>query len=269
MGALRDPVSRGLARTLEWLAYRLSARVVALSPGMAAGVQRRGVAEDRVVTIPNASAVHLFQEGSRGGAAVRARLGLDDAQPLVVYTGTFGRVNGVDYLVELASHLANSDPDVRFLLVGGGALRGEVEGLARARGLLGRTVYVERPIPKVELPELLAAATVATSTVVDVPALHHNSANKFFDTLAAGRPIVINHRGWQADLIEGEGVGLVLPPTPDAAAARRLVDYLRDRDGLAASGARALELARERFDVDLLADRLAGVLETASEEARR
>ena len=262
MGALRNPVARGAARALEWIAYALASRVVALSPGMAEGVRRRGVQERRIATIPNASDLGLFQRGVAAGASVRARLGLDPSQPLVLYAGTFGRVNGVDYLVKLAEEIRRIDPDVHFLLAGGGALREDVEARARRLGLLGCTLTVMDPVPKQELPGLLAAASVATSTVIPLPALQHNSANKFFDALAAGRPIVINHEGWQADLIRERGVGLVLPPRPDPGAAAALVDFLRG-DDLHTSGQRALELARERFDRDLLARQLGELLEEA------
>ncbi len=261
LGALRNPAVRGAARALERLAYAGASRVVALSPGMADGVGR-WVPRERVATIPNASDTQLFQGGE--GSAVRARLGLSPDQPLVLYAGTLGRVNGVGYLVDLAERVARLDPDVRFLLAGHGAERAAVEDQVRLRRLRDR-VFVQDPVPKRELPDLLAAATVATSTVIDVPALHHNSANKFFDALAAGRPIVINHEGWQADLIREREVGLVLPPEPDDRAAAELVAFLRG-DGIRAAGERALALARERFDRDLLAERLAEVLEGAVRE---
>lgn len=265
LGALRNPVVRGAARGLEWLAYTLASRVVALSPGMAAGVQRRGVPGARIATIPNASDTAQFQRAASAGAAVRRRLGLEPDQPLVLYAGTFGQVNGVEYLVDLADRVRRLDPGVFFLLAGDGALRDATETAARRRGLLGGAVRIIDPVPKRELPGLLAACQVATSTVIDVPALHHNSANKFFDALAAGRPIVINHEGWQADLIRQRGIGLVLPPLPTDAAAAGLVGFLRG-DGLAASGKRALALARERFDRELLADRLGDVLEEACQD---
>jgi glycosyltransferase involved in cell wall biosynthesis len=262
MGALSSPGARAGARGLEWLAYALASRVVALSPGMAAGIRRRGIPAERVAMIPNASDVELFGASEGEGEAVRARLGLAADQPLVLYAGTFGRVNGVDYLVRLAARVRALDPNVRFVLAGRGALRGETEALARELGVLGETVDVVDPVPKRALPGLLAASSVATSTVIDVPALHHNSANKFFDALAAGRPIVINHEGWQADLIRQRGVGLVLPPEPTDVAAAALVDFLRGGE-LGSSGARALGLARERFDRDMLARQLADLLEQA------
>jgi hypothetical protein len=39
-----------------------------------------------------------------------------------------------------------------------------------------------------------------------------NSANKFFDSLAAGRSIAINYGGWQAELLSSTRAGVVLDP---------------------------------------------------------
>ena len=38
-------------------------------------------------------------------------------------------------------------------------------------------------------------------SVIPIKELWANSANKLFDTLAAGRPILINYNGWQKELI--------------------------------------------------------------------
>ncbi|MHA1360538.1 MAG: glycosyltransferase [Candidatus Helarchaeota archaeon] len=43
VGALRHPLSKILARALEWMAYHASAHIVALSPGMAEGIMSRGI----------------------------------------------------------------------------------------------------------------------------------------------------------------------------------------------------------------------------------
>jgi hypothetical protein len=73
----------------------------------------------------------------------------------------------------------------------------------------------------------LSAALGAFSTFLDLPALRDNSANKFFDALAAGRPVFLNHGGWLADLTRERDCGLVLERDP-ARAAERLAAKLDD-----------------------------------------
>lgn len=252
MGALRNPLSRYLAARLADAAYRRADAVIALSPGMAEGVLRHGYPADRLVVVPNASDLDLFTVRSEEVATFRAERPWLQDRPLVVYTGTFGTVNGVDYLVRLAAEIRTLAPDLRFLLVGSGAHRDDVRDLARRMGVLDETVFVADPVPRSYLPTILGAATIATSVVVPIACLEQNSANKFFDALAAGRPIAINHGGWQADLLTESGAGLVLPACDVPAAARLLARRISDPQWLEAAGQAALRLARERFDRDRL-----------------
>jgi hypothetical protein len=49
-----------------------------------------------------------------------------------------------------------------------------------------------------------------------------NSANKFFDALASGTPVMINYQGWQADLLRDSMAGIVVPPDEPRRAAVEL-----------------------------------------------
>ena len=92
----------------------------------------------------------------------------------------------------------------------------------KSLGVWNVNFFLEPPVPKRDVPTILAAADIAVSTTIDVPELWANSANKVFDALAAGRPIAINHRGWLAELLLKHGAGLVLPPGDHRAAAHAL-----------------------------------------------
>jgi glycosyltransferase involved in cell wall biosynthesis len=164
MGALRNPAACVVARLLEWLAYHGSAHVVALSPGMAEGVVSRGIAPGRVTVIPNSCDTDSFEVPPEYGHTFRSKLpDLAPEQPLVVYTGTFGQINGVGYLVAVAEAMQRIDPSVRFLLVGAGAEKEQVTEEARACGVFGKNLWIWDSIPKTQMPSLLSASTVPFS----------------------------------------------------------------------------------------------------------
>jgi glycosyltransferase involved in cell wall biosynthesis len=260
LGFLRNPIAKHLAVRLAEAGYRHADFVVALSSGMAAGVVRHGYPPGQIAVIPNACDPSLFSPSPAAVTGFRSeRTWLGD-RPLVVYTGTFGRVNGVDYLVRLATEVRPLNPEIRFLLVGDGAQRNAVRDLAQRLGVLDRTLFLSTPVPRSRLPVILGAATIATSVFIPFPGLEHNSANKFFDSLAAERPIAINHGGWQADLLNRTHAGLELDPFDLPAAARELVQRLEDPDWLKAAGDAASALARGRFARDRLFDHFERVL---------
>ena len=266
IGALRNPLAIRAARALERFAYRRSARIVALSPGMGDGIVRAGYPRDRVTVIPNSSDVDLFRVPPEEGLEWRRRHPEVGDRPMVLYAGTLGRINGVDWLAEVAKEAASIDPAVCFVVVGDGIAAPEVRQAAERLGVLGGNFILLPSMPKREMPAVLSAATICTSVVIDLEALWHNSANKVFDALAAARPIAVNHRGWQAELIEASGAGLVLPVGDVEAAARLLVERVTDGGWVRDAGRAAGRLADERFHRDLLAGQLDDVLRAAAGE---
>jgi glycosyltransferase involved in cell wall biosynthesis len=242
--------------------------VIVLSPDMAASVTSRFPGLD-VSVIPNACDVAAFAGVTPAEVTAfrAARAWLGD-RPLVVYTGTIGAVNNVGYVVELARRLRHRDPDVRFLVVGDGKERAEVERLARRGGVLDTNLFMEPPVPKRAVPALLAAADLAMSTVAPIPELYANSANKVFDAIAAGCPVVINHDGWLRDVLEESGAGFALPAGDPDVGASVLAERVRDAGWLDRAGAACRRLASERFDRGLLFDRFERVLLHAARESR-
>ncbi len=263
LGALNNPVAQIAARWLERFAYRNAERIVALSPGMKDGIVRVDGRPDRVTVVPNSSDIELFRIPSSEGERYLQENPHLRGTALILYGGTHGIVNGVDYLVETAAEIQKLDPGVKFLFVGDGNRKEVAVARAKELGVYEKTVWFIPPVKKTEMPRIVSASTVTVSTVIDVPELRHNSANKFFDSLAAERPMMINHEGWLADLIRESGAGLVTPPRDSKAAARALHAFLSDKDGLRKSREAAKRLADEEFSRDKLFARLLGVLEAA------
>ena len=263
IGALKNPLLILAARRLEQFAYRNSDYIVALSPGMAKGVADSGFDAGKIVTIPNGCDLDQFDIEDSPDQVFRAqRPELGDG-PIVLYAGALGRVNGVDYMVRLAAATWNLDPSARFVVLGAGSELQSVKALANELGVLGKNFFLYPQVPKAEIGRAFAAASVVTSWIVDLPAAEKNSANKFFDGLAAGRPVCLNHGGWQAELLEEHGAGFSLPRDfPEAASI--LTSKLADKSGLESSGLAARRLAESEFSRDKLARMLENTLVRAS-----
>jgi glycosyltransferase involved in cell wall biosynthesis len=96
--------------------------------------------------------------------------------------------------------------------------------------------------------------------VIDLPEARANSANKFFDGLAAGKPIFVNHGGWMHDLVLQHQCGIAAWGRPLDQVARELDCRLNDSEWLQRAGRSARKLAECCFDRDLLASQLERVL---------
>ncbi|WP_224250276.1 glycosyltransferase family 4 protein [Hyalangium gracile] len=267
IGALKSRPAILAAQLLEKTAYAGAAHIIALSPGMKAGVEAAGVASEKITVIPNLCDPERFFVSASVGEAFRQKYEWLGDRPMVLYAGTLGLVNGLDYMVRLAAEMLRRDPEVRFVIMGQGREESTLHALSELLCVRNRNLFFLPAVPKAEMPAVLSAATIATSFVTDAPCMYDNSANKVFDALAAGRPLAINHGGWQAELIEKEQIGLCLPPRDVQAAADLLVNKVRDTRWLTEAGARARRLGVERFSADSAARKLAEVLQRAAGRA--
>jgi len=263
IGALRNPLIGYAARKLERWAYENSVSVVALSPGMKAGVVRTNFPPERVAVIPNSSDNDEFKYNADAAARFRWERSWLMDKPLLVYAGTFGQVNGVGYMVQLAKALQLIESDIQILLVGDGREYSDVLRRAKQDGVYKDNLFFESKILKKEVPALLSAATMASNIVIDLPEARANSANKFFDCLAAGKPIFINHGGWMHDLVCTHQCGISAWKKPIEEVAMMLDSRLHDLTWLMSASEAAKQLAQKKFDRDLLADQLIRVIQAA------
>jgi len=263
MGAIKNPVLQWLAKHLELFAYRNASQIIALSPDMAEGVVNAGYPRSRVTIVPNNCNIDHFQGQLADAEKVLAGHHNLRGKQIVLYAGTLGKLNGVSYLVSIALQMLNRDESIAFLVIGDGKERQQIECYAKNSGVLGKNFWMLPPIAKEEIPAFFAVASLGCSLVVNLPETWGNSANKFFDTLAAARPVMINHLGWQAEEIENSDIGIVVPPDQPEVAAEMIRHFLQDESRLLNAGEAARQLALTKFNTDKLFMDFKAVLEKA------
>lgn len=210
MGIIRNKPVIGLLKRFEKNIYKKSKHIVALSEDMKHSIiSRTQVPEEKITVIPNISEVNRFAAFNPEEQLIGKLVGFVPRK-VVLYAGTLGMVNGLKYMVDLAIHSFTIDPSIIYMIVGDGMEKESLVKYAEEHRVLGKNLFFIDPVPKSQLPQLYYEATVASSFVIPIKELWANSANKFFDCLAASRPVVINHLGWQADEIHNNNIGFVL-----------------------------------------------------------
>lgn len=92
--------------------------------------------------IPNSSDNLEFAYNAESAKKFRAEREWLEDKPLLVYTGTFGKVNGVSYMVSLAVELKRLSSNVRILLVGRGAEKDKVITEAKAAKVYENNLFL-------------------------------------------------------------------------------------------------------------------------------
>jgi glycosyltransferase involved in cell wall biosynthesis len=266
LGYLTRPREIALAEWLEAALYARSDRLVVCSEAVVVALASRGIPREKLVLIPNFSDTELFGPDKRDDG-FRSKHGLD-GKFVAVYAGTLGASNGIYQLADAAVALKRAgDDEVRIVVVGEGSERRTFERRLREESL--DNVLVLPPVPREDVPGLVGASDVTLTVFAPNPALEVNSPNKFFDSLAAGKPVVVNVDGWLRQLVEENAAGVYAPGGDAEALARALSTLARQRERLGEMGENARALAVREFARDLLTDRLAVTLEEIADRGGR
>lgn len=259
MGVITNPVILGLMSILEWVSYHSAHRLIGLSPGIVEGIKARGIAADRIKTIPNGCDMEIFTNSE---VAWRPN-GVRDSDLMAVFTGTHGMANGLDAVLNAAAELKKCGRnDIKLVLIGNGMLKPSL--IKRAEREKLNNVVFHEPVSKVKLAGLMASADIGMQVLANIPAFYYGtSPNKFFDYIASGLPVLNNYPGWLAELIEQYQCGFAVPPDDPEKFSEVLISAADDRKQLEGMGERARALASEHYNRNILAESFVNWLEGA------
>jgi glycosyltransferase involved in cell wall biosynthesis len=214
---------------------------------MADQLAEDGIDRSKVLVNPNGVDVDALAPARRRTPAEwRAVLGLPEA-PTIGFVGTFGLWHGVLEIPEIVERVAARRPDIRWVLIGDGQLRGEMEADLGRRGLLH---LVELPgiVPHDEAIQLLAASDAFISPHVPNPdgTRFFGSPTKLFEYMGLSRPIVASDLEQIGEILAHERTALLTEPGDAAAQADAVLRLIGDPDLGATLAKAALTEAEER-----------------------
>lgn len=159
---------------------------VAISKDSSERMQKRGVPFDKIIILQSGlNNNSLSQVSDEAIKSVREAYLVENTEKLIVYAGGLYTFRGVDLLIEAAE----SRPEYTFLLCGGRgrhvkAYREKVNKL----GLKNVTFSGYQPLGNIN--KILQAADLLVLPYADAETAKITSPLKFFEYLAAGRPVV-------------------------------------------------------------------------------
>lgn len=233
-------------RANRWT-WSLQRRVLAVSQEVAdsigRGVGRRG-AQVPVAVVTNGVDVEAFAPDPAAAADARQRWGIAPNAPVVGQVAVFRRQKRLDLWLEAAVEIRRRHPDVRFLLVGDGPLRAEIERLADDLDLTAALVL---PGLQEEVAPLLAAMDVflLSSDFEGLPL-------SVLEAMAAYRPVVATAVGGVPETLDpGDEppTGLLVPPGNGRALAEAVCRLLSDPAHRGELGRRAHSRVARRFSL--------------------
>jgi colanic acid biosynthesis glycosyl transferase WcaI len=228
----------------RWLVSRYDL-VSTISPAMLEALERKNVARDRLALFPNwVDTDRFFPMTVSGG--LRDELRVPDGIPVVLYSGSMGRKQGLETVVAAARLLAaEAQPSPLFLLAGAGPGREELE-----RAAIGLPNLRFLPLqPEERFNEFLNLGDIhlmpqrrdAADLVMP---------SKLGAVLAAGKPVIATvPPGTQIARTLGDA-GLIVPPEDPERLAQAIRELGRESSRRVAMGVAARRIARETFEAE-------------------
>ena len=206
---------------------------------------------DRVDVIPNGIALEPPNASRR--TELRRRWGIGDGEMVVGSVGRLVPQKGYRVLLDAAPRIMRQCPRAKFVLVGAGRQRAELEDRAEALGISRLVRFAgatDRP-----------KDAIAALDVFVLPSLFEPFGQVLLEAMVCSRPIVATRVGGIPEVVEHEQSALLVPPCDSERLAQAILSLLTDRD-------RAMRLARAGrtrvetlFRLEPMIDRVAACFE--------
>ena len=255
-GRIKPGLQYKLWECLESFSYGGARKILLVSKGFHDRLLERGLAPQRLETVVLGADGGLFADVEPNRVYMEQH-GLA-GKTVAVYTGAHGDANGLSQLIDAADRLRHRS-DIAVVLIGEGKMKEGLKAAAAARGLTN--FHLLDPVPKYELPSILAACHIGLMILKQIPRPRWVTPNKIFDYMFAGLPSIVNFAGTTADMVVADGTGVAARPGCAEDLAARIEHWADHPDERAAVGRHAREVAWAKYDRKSIANRLSEVFQ--------
>ncbi len=196
-------------------------------------IEYYGLAADRITVAPNGVDVALFDPANYSSKPISAAEAFD--RFVVGFVGSFRPWHGVDLIIEIASIVVRSIPDVTFLIVGDGADRSKYEEMVSAANLSNNFRFVGF-VSHDAVPQYLAQMNVVLAPFpkASYEKGFYGSALKLFEYMAMEKAIIVPPLGQNSQVIS-HGVSGFLIESEDTQKIASTIVVLANDDALCRS----------------------------------
>jgi glycosyltransferase involved in cell wall biosynthesis len=225
-----------LYRFVEDRLTRFADVAVANSQSGAHFLASRGISAEKTRVIYNGVNSERVAANEVELAALRASLGIPAAALVVGIVASLTAAKDYPTFLSSARIVLDALPSARFLIVGDGPLRQELEATAAQLGLADSVLFAGH---QMRVAPFIGSFDVAVLSSCD----YEGCSNYLLEAMGLGRPVVATDIGGNRELVHQGETGLLVPPRDPGALASAVLTLLGDR----ALASRLVDAARTRF----------------------
>jgi glycosyltransferase involved in cell wall biosynthesis len=206
----------------------------------------RGIKREKTRVIYNGIAAERVTASGEERLEARRALGIDEDAPLAGMVATLTPQKDWPVFLWAADIVRRSLPEARFLIVGDGPLRGELERQAATLGLGEAVVFAGQ---RDAVAPLIGALDVAVLSSCD----HEGCSNYLLEAMGLSKPVVATDIGGNRELVREGETGLLAPVGEPQALAEAMLKMLSEPQTAARMGAAGRARFEDGFSVPVMA----------------
>lgn len=169
----------------------------------------------------------------KSGKTVRENLRISNKATVLGYVGTFLPWHGVDDLAKASVRVIQKLPEARFVCIGDGGIRAEIEKLVKELGTSESFIFTGQ-VSHGALPEYLAAADILVAPFnpsknpVTAKFGFYYTPIKVMEYLASGKPVIATKTGTLTSIIKDGYNGVLIEPGNHESLAEAILSLARE-----------------------------------------
>ncbi|UCC94463.1 MAG: glycosyltransferase family 4 protein [Candidatus Omnitrophota bacterium] len=203
--------------------------------------QKHKISPEKIVKIHNGVELNEYKPDLNLAPAFRKELDIDNNAILI---GTIGRLTwqkGLPYFIQAAKKVLDTQSNVRFLVVGEGEKKKELEGLVKDLAIENRVIFTGF---RKDVKSALGALDVFV-----LPSIREGQPLILLEAMAMGKPIVATDIEGVNEILEDGKTGALIPSANSSALAEAIVGMLQESKKTEEMGKLARSTVMDKFNI--------------------
>lgn len=234
-----------MAKALNVATYGINDAVIGVSEAVVSSLKaKRRVREDRLYVVHNGIDTRAVSEGFFDSAMVKASLGIDERNFLVLTVANIKPQKGHQYLLMAMPLLLAQIPNTTFVFVGRPKSRSASEQLEKMAKRLGVSKSVIFAGFRPDVFRLVSSCDVFV-----LPSLWEPFGIVLLEAMSLGKPVVATRVGGIPEIIADGVNGYLVEPKEPRALSEKIAKLLENEPLRNKMGQTGRETVRQRFDI--------------------
>ena len=246
-GVSDNPAARAFFLFIERLLAKFTDKIIALSDNERRQYIALKIAQpDKFVTIYDGIDYEKFLRGTTN--LKKEDFGFHGDDPVIGCIGRLDPEKGQVYLIQSAEALLKECPRLKFLIVGEGSCRSQLEAYAAELGIRDALRFLGL---RKDVSQLLSVMDIFV-----LPSLYEGLGIAVLEAMARSLPVIASRVGGVPEIIDDGVTGILVAPEDSRAIAEAVRLLLGNREKAHTLGVNACERVNKNFGINLMVEKI-------------